>query len=45
MQHLHLQKVKFGHQMKDIIYVGKYGELFGEKYLVENVQVYYFYMY
>lgn len=45
MQHLYLQKVKFGHQVKDTIYVGKYSELFGEKYLVEKVQVHYFYNY
>lgn len=32
MQHLYLQKVKFGHQMKDHIYLGKYDELFGKKY-------------
>lgn len=31
--------------MKDNIYLGKYGELFGEKYLVGNIKVYYFYIY
>lgn len=31
MQHLYLQKVNFGHQVKAIICVGKYGELFSEK--------------
>lgn len=42
MQQFNLQKVKFGHQMRGIVYIGKYGELVGEKYLVEKVQLYYF---
>lgn len=45
VQHSYLQKVKSGHEMKDIIYIGKYDELFGEKYLVEKVQVFSFYIY
>lgn len=42
MQPFNLQKVKFRHQMRGIVYMGKYGELVGEKYLVEKVQLCYF---
>lgn len=34
MQHLYLQKVNFGHQVKAIICGGKYGELFSEKIIL-----------